>query len=711
MMFLALFIYICTVVVVIADLELPQSFSVTHRRQRLPVSISDTGLSSAVSTYQLDTHVEVVFLGDSIASSNDELGSYFKLLSTSLDHLASLSVDASPSRFTHEKFIYHVSLSAELSKNVEQILKGDVPVSPSNIEALLLDYTRRTGLATTLFILNFRQLAMQRKYAYHTPSSDPFGPKRYQETGVSECPQQAFVHLGTEGVAWFDIQAGKGTLGPSGDSGTMGRRPHLVPTDLHLDGGAMPDIHRMASFIHRSMETLVPLPTLHRTDTRPSDSVHFVVITICVREKQACVDDPDAITAVQAIARSFDNSAFFTFEGVPLSAIDHPAVLHAISAAALPSENNKESSHLSANVLAQWLSTASVIQEPIMREGGVGQGRVHIVPLLIISTDDNISGLEINDNNVSIVTTVRLQLTGQAASNVGWETSGSESGLDAVIALHTVDPEIADTGVSCDGKKVNARGGFFGAQVRSAVMGILWGDCTSPNHYSSSERGIVEDYTWSGIAGALSARAITPTTPTAETKSENGFSFIALRCVARHNIFGWSEVLQARLATSLASASAIVPPIDTLAVLGELSIDSAPSNSFRQQAEKPKKAKSSESSREKTPRFLTNYLDEMDNAASEFSHMDFDATLMHLHNAEIAVGLIEGRIEQVSRNRMGRLMCADEVQLENPDITENKFEEGSIINQDVYGVATIPLLFISLLGIVLGYVSVGRRKK
>ena len=79
-----------------ALLEIPEPFSASHHRISLP---GDAPLHAGLfSSFQLDTHIDVVLVSDEEMSEAD---SY--LLSSSLDHLSALSIEGARTNRTHEK--------------------------------------------------------------------------------------------------------------------------------------------------------------------------------------------------------------------------------------------------------------------------------------------------------------------------------------------------------------------------------------------------------------------------------------------------------------------------------------------------------------------------------------------------------------------------------------------------------------------------------
>jgi hypothetical protein len=54
---------------------------------------------------------------------------------------------------------------------------------------------------------------------------------------------------------------------------------------------------------------------------------------------------------------------------------------------------------------------------------------------------------------------------------------------------------------------------------------------------------------------------------------------------------------------------------------------------------------------------LQRFLDTMDAAATEFSHVDYDTAERHLRNAAAVMTSMEGRVSDVERSRTGRVLC------------------------------------------------------
>ena len=127
---------------------LPESFVLNHQRTKVHEHSSQYELEGIFETFELDTHIEIVFLGDLDITN-------LQKIQLSLEHLSRLSVIGSPLSHTHENFVYHTSTSNTLSNEINEIITNSNPVNPKSIEEKLVAYHRRSHAETTIFVLNY----------------------------------------------------------------------------------------------------------------------------------------------------------------------------------------------------------------------------------------------------------------------------------------------------------------------------------------------------------------------------------------------------------------------------------------------------------------------------------------------------------------------------------------------------------------------------
>ena len=356
---------------------LPESFGLNHKRRKVHDHSTQYELEGIFETYELDTHVEIVFLGDFDITNLQKIQS-------SLEHLSRLSVIGSPLSHTHEKFVYHTSTSNTLSNEINEVIKNSNPVNPKIIEEKLVAYHRRSHAMTTIFVLNYYDLANNRPYSYISlpPSSSSSDSDFDEEMDDSTCSRRAFVSRGVDAVAWVDLNAEAvldgsemsnttpttSTIISSTNSGTLIN--YLPPPDLFKNGDEQkhervkPQALYLASFLHRSVESLVSFPRLHEgtnkssvtsigaeydftgmNDVASSDRIlQLAVITICgdpslmaeSSNNGECRVDEHVMNAITALASSIEATGTFrrvvTSKAQTVLETDE-ALLHAIHAA------------------------------------------------------------------------------------------------------------------------------------------------------------------------------------------------------------------------------------------------------------------------------------------------------------------------------------------------------------------------------------------
>ena len=100
-------------------LTLPESFSLSHKKVDVADDSSNNYINTLLNKYELDTHIEIVILGDDINDSKE-----IKTIEFALDHLSSMSTLGSPLKHTHEKYIYHLSTPQGLKDSIFNIIEN-----------------------------------------------------------------------------------------------------------------------------------------------------------------------------------------------------------------------------------------------------------------------------------------------------------------------------------------------------------------------------------------------------------------------------------------------------------------------------------------------------------------------------------------------------------------------------------------------------------
>jgi len=104
------------------QLRVPASFSYNHETHDL-ADASFVGVLDLLSSYEIDSHVDVVLVG----SQRDFDRKFADALSEKLDTLSTVSAYASPLTYVHEKILYHIALGSTIESKVRQSLGPIIP--------------------------------------------------------------------------------------------------------------------------------------------------------------------------------------------------------------------------------------------------------------------------------------------------------------------------------------------------------------------------------------------------------------------------------------------------------------------------------------------------------------------------------------------------------------------------------------------------------
>lgn len=340
-------IFILSMALIQAMMEIPPSFSAVHKTTYLQDNSPIESVIKVLSSFEIDSHIEVVLVGNSFTTAViDELSKSLKVLSD-------VAAAASPLKFVHEQLVYHVSLGVGLEDKVREIIQKDTnAVSIDRIGELLGEFHAHAATPTTIFVIHSGSL---NSHIY--------------ETKVPTCPQRTY--LAKAGFALIDLSAKAEKI----RSTATGNDHVISDTDFSFlearqqQGGAMSQtsVHDLATLIHRSGESLVPFPIFSSDkaffgetssstsrkseeigDVHYTKEVHYVdeeapvqdealieivVFTLCMTG-MTCVDDAETKHAVQNLLSSlYSDTNNVNHVSVYFSADTDPQIAHAIHAA------------------------------------------------------------------------------------------------------------------------------------------------------------------------------------------------------------------------------------------------------------------------------------------------------------------------------------------------------------------------------------------
>jgi hypothetical protein len=376
-----------------------------------------------LSTFEIDTHFEIVLIGKSIQPQ------FVNELSSALDVLSAISAGSSPTEFVHEKVIYHVSLGSTIVDDVLKVIQDgpDGVINPQDISKLLQDYHFKASTLSTLFILYFplKDTNFVEGYTYSSP--------------LTECRSCAYI--ASEGFAWLDLTADAYSILPMGPTTAP-----ILPALEYSGDDVLLEAHQLAADVHRSVEALSPFPVSvfstainnsSSTNTRSSvyDNLELltntrqvfaiVVAAICADFSMdvdntvgaegpptlACKADPDTLSIVRQLVDIY-STQFLQIRIVEMGFdISTPSIAHAIHAsthfnptASSTSTSGSSMEVLDTQELLYWLSASVDIRDGLAEilesihdttAGGfnnkVDTEDVHLMPVFVLRFPENIN--------------------------------------------------------------------------------------------------------------------------------------------------------------------------------------------------------------------------------------------------------------------------------------------------------------------------------
>jgi len=407
----------------------PESFSSKGTPSLLEAPPSLAGILSIVSSYELDTHVEVVLVGSVF---DHEVK---RALSLRLESLSNVAAHSSPLAFVREKLVYHVALGKVLEKDLSAlVLQRTEAVEPARVGAVLAEYHKRASTSTTLFVLHSflqeQEQQQQQQYAYASE--------------LSYCKQHTFIAK-DEAFAWMDLSALADTILPAVQGNDV-----LPPVHHLYNFGSEKNnrLNELSSAIHRAGEALSPFPypafsseamngnssvqgsssllgssrhyetlfsksarDVHRLDHfwHPK-KVEVSVITICVTlsdnlDDEQCEDDQGTVSIVNQLSQLYASSSLqISSDQVAIRLEASPQLVHAFHAsihyqhqqadfdtssreARTQSAQQKQSGesktiNVRSKELIYWLSNSELIKGVVARGASFSQETLYL-PLFV----------------------------------------------------------------------------------------------------------------------------------------------------------------------------------------------------------------------------------------------------------------------------------------------------------------------------------------
>jgi len=626
----------------------------------------------------VDTHIEVVLLGD---SSIFDL-SYVQALQSRLEALSTVSSAASPLRHVHEKLLYHAVIGTTIQKTVGALLQraeGEGTLDPAAMAKILGDYHARASTGTTLFVLH-RQLTAGSSYRYRNA-----GPACWKRTFIAQ----------DASFAWLDISAAADEIQPVTADFPVLTTPMQDLQFFTKDQGRT--IDSLAALIHRSGEGFNQFPA-HSSSSSPSraaarqeqqqqldampfynNNVEILGITICVEDEakghSLCENDLTASLVAQELSRMYsDANLAISYNAVKFGLNDEACFAHAFFSS-IHHSSTSTVTIIDSNEMLYWLSSALKVQELV---ASYSKPRVTVVPVFILKMPPSVATFFDVPDQRSVVTT--FPVPAGAAKGVSWpanvvlyarsvdqprdalrnegtreaETERSEEAANSAnIAirrfpvLHCGD-SVLPTGAANEVVKDELRDG-----MKEAIWGIVAGN----THYSGSTRGPVQDYLW-----------YTPV-PLRLTELEipinSGESFVDRRTVPRLRFINRAEDILRQFVGIMRQAAATHPPVNSTLLfeigVGENTLSTgaaaAAAAGFSKKSPSTAKKLSAIKKSNKSPGLLSEFLTYMDTASNDFSHLDFVVALNTLNGAEKVLDRLRKRMLFILNTRSGSLTC------------------------------------------------------
>lgn len=340
-----------------ATMEIPPSFSAVHKTSYLKETSPIESVLKVLSSYEIDSHIEVVLVGDAFTPAMlDELSKSLKVLSD-------VAAAASPLKFVHEQLVYHVSSGVGLEAKIRQLFQDKAElVALDPIGEVLGQYHAQSATPTTIFILHSGNL---NSHAY--------------SGSILTCPQRTF--LSREGYALIDLSARAQVIrsvAAGNDHIVSETEFKFLDSDkVQYSSSAMhTSIHDLAALIHQSGEAIVPFPIFSSDlalfgdssassvrkateigEVHHSKEVHYVneeppiqdmtiievvVFTLCMNS-ELCDDDVETKHAVEGLLSELSGDTHnVRFSVFHFAADADPQIAHAIHAATSYSQGSTE---------------------------------------------------------------------------------------------------------------------------------------------------------------------------------------------------------------------------------------------------------------------------------------------------------------------------------------------------------------------------------
>ena len=689
--------YMCLVIVGLlaatSSLKIPRSFSLESKEFDVD---STSQIQTAIKNYEFDSHLNILLLG------NFDKSISLEKIGRMLDRLSLISAMGSPYESIHEKVIYHISFSSQLTAEVAVLLKNHA-LDQNLVEKVLSNHHKNSAASTSLFLLYFPSLTVNdRIYKTHSVYNEKI------------CTRNAFVSH--EDYAWIDMNAAISDILPA----VRGRD---ILTWRNLTDIVVSNTQELASFIHRSAEALFPSYDQRRPENLPYLHSNFlprkqftvtkyqiILLTVCVDSRSiddepcSCTSDVASIQTLRKLSRTYSNMlSLISFTEEFLCVSDNPQLMNALAGSMSTIQNEPRDKIISIDS-AQflfWLKASTTLKNLLAAQ----QYGILQLPVVVIK----IPNVHIViDNQFTVVANDFIPPAG------GWNAKNPESEVMAntlswpesiIMAVNSLgdsgdalrDEEFKQEisydefmrysqhldafGLKCNDQtlKFDAVSDFKN-KLWNSLRQTIWDIEPTTTYYSPTAGKNVQDYLWGS-------------TEIFRTLAENeDLSFRERRSVLRFIIFSRAENLLEQLATIIRYADGMIPRLDVMHLLGPVNHRATGKN--MPDGRWTKGGYSDKKVQQVSEGLLSELLSSLHSASDDFSHLDFHGAIMKIMNAESTLLSIERAVTHAAAARVGFITCEPDFDDTNREWVWNNEEKSEINNLNENSETTVETYFV-----------------
>lgn len=614
-------------------------------------NLLSTSLWNEISSFEIDSHLEVVLVGDLFDIGKDGYDITNDLTAT-FDTLSNVATKYSPYFNVHEKLIFHFSRSKLIENEIKKRFKNHLlnnTIDPSIFYNTFKEYHHQSSVATTIFILH---ISMESTYSY---SENLFSD--------INCNQRTFI--ANEGFAWIDLNVRESNVIPLKPVDNIIPEPIFFNTPKnklsYYKNKSPATYYELTTLIYRSGEALLPfpisldeeklysknkfiinnnnidnmntpsLPRSYLISDKDSDKkqIDILAITLCFDDQPALCESDENIESLinqYIISNNIDTGNKIFITPMKYSVHEEIQISHAFHSSSIM-DNEKESYLLNSSDLIYWLGSSTLIRETIFKMNKSWQNR-HIndqdfasniiIPLFIIRPPQStIFPLYLDEENVVTVTKTFNEPPG------GWGLSKLDKDEEIIEtykllnnlewpkkAVITIRPKvyISSNNYMCDGKALTSNENYYNNQLIDALRESIWNISPSYLHYSAASRHIVSDYLWWSVSKVELNSA-------SKILFNTRNSFRDTRAIPRSILIKRCEYLISSFSLLLNDIANIVPTVSFIDILG--AINYGDQDDYKNDKN-----------------HYLKFLYHMDEASIGISHLDYEAARNNIKSAE-----------------------------------------------------------------------------